>query len=89
MQISTPLWTFLGGLITAAIGLVLFLIGANQTINKIDPKTQKPPKNAINGLEISGGVMMYVGGTISSVGIIWLIIALIANAVRGNGKRKK
>ena len=90
MQISTPMWTFLGGLITAAVGLTLFMIGLNQTVNKIDPSTGKPPKNPINGLEISGTVLLYVGGTISSVGIVWLIIALIANAVRGgNGKRKK
>ena len=89
MQISTPMWTFLGGLITAAIGLVLLLIGANQTIDKIDPNTGKPPKDPINGLVISGTVLTYVGGTISSVGILWLVIALIANAVRGNGKRKK
>ncbi len=82
MKIKIPLWTFFGGLIAVAIGLVLVLIGINQTANKINDKGN-PGENPINTLEIVGSVLMYSGGTISSVGIIWLIIALIANAARG------
>jgi hypothetical protein len=89
MKISTPMWTFLGGLITAAIGITLLLVGANQTIDKIDPSTGKPPKDPINGLVIDGTVLSYVGGTISSVGILWLVIALIANAVRMENVKNK
>ena len=83
MKIKTPLWTFLGGLIAVAIGLTFFLIGINQTVNKIDPNSGQPIKNPINTLEIIGSVLMYTGGAVSSVGIVWLIIALIANAARG------
>ena len=84
MKIKIPLWTFFGGLIAVAIGLVFVLIGINQTVNKIDPNSGQPVKDPINTLEIIGSVLMYSGGTISSVGIIWLFIALIANAARGN-----
>ena len=82
-HLSPPLWTFLGGLIAAALGLTLFLVGINETVNRIDPKSGKPIENPINTLEIVGMVLMYTGGTVSSVGIIWLIIDLIANAVHG------
>ncbi len=83
MKIKTPLWTFLGGLIAVAIGLTFLLVGLNQTVNKIDPNSGQPIKDPINTLEIIGSVLMYTGGAVSSVGIIWLIIALIANAARG------
>ncbi len=83
MKIKTPLWTFLGGLIAVAIGLTFLLIGLNQTVNKIDPNSGQPIKDPINTLEIIGSVLMYTGGAVSSVGIVWLIIALIANAARG------
>jgi hypothetical protein len=81
-HLSPPLWTFLGGLIAAAIGLILFLIGINETVNRIDPKSGKPIENPINALEIIGMVLMYTGGTVSSVGFIWLIIDLIANLIK-------
>ncbi len=83
MKIKTPLWTFLGGLIAVAIGLTFLLVGLNQTVNKIDPNSGQPIKDPINTLEIIGSVLMYTGGAVSSVGIVWLIIALIANAARG------
>ena len=83
MKISTPMWTFLGGLVAVGIGLTFFLIGAQNTIN--NPGTDKK----ITTTEIIGSVLMYIGSSVSGLGFIWLVIALIANAVRGNGKRKK
>ena len=77
MQLKLPLWIFIGGLIAVAIGLTLFLTGAQSTIN--DP-SQKPQ---LTTTEVVGSVLMYVGSSISGLGLIWLIIAIIANAARG------
>ncbi len=80
MQLKLPMWIFLGGLIAVGIGLTLFLIGAQGTVNNPGTDTK------ITTTEIIGSVMMYIGSSVSGLGLIWLVIALIANAVRGGKK---
>ena len=72
---TTQMWITFGGLAAAALGLVLFLVGANQTVTQVSHGGFD--QNPINTLEIIGTALMSIGGGVFGIaGIIWIVCAI-------------